>query len=105
MISEIATVRRVSLEVIIFYVLLSPMKKIEPFVGVFWFLSGDVLELLLKDDVSYVAVKFDEYIPLELHWIFESTNSDGLSCKQLFPSQDVPYALILRYVAKTVSLL
>ena len=45
-------------------------------------LSGDLLHLLLKDDVTYFAVRFDEYIPLELLWISESTTSDELSCKR-----------------------
>ena len=45
-------------------------------------LSGDLLQLVLKDDVSYIVVVFDEYIPLELRCIFDSTNSDKLSCKR-----------------------
>ena len=56
----IATVRRVSLEVIIFCVLLSPMKKIEPFWEVVGLLSGDVLQLVLKYAVSNVEAIFDE---------------------------------------------
>ena len=36
---------------------------------------------MLKDNVSYIAVVFDYYIPLELRLIFDSTTSDELSCK------------------------
>ena len=78
----IAIFRRVSLEVIIYCVLWLPIKNIEPFWGVIWLLSGDVILLVLKDDVSDVAVRFDEDIPLELRWIFDSTTSDELSCKR-----------------------
>ena len=46
--SEIANIRRVSLEVIIFCVLLSPMKQIEKFWVVVVFLSGDLLQFVLK---------------------------------------------------------
>ena len=67
MISAIATVRRVSLEVIILCVLFSPMKKIEPFCGFVGFISGGVIQNLLKYDVSDAAVIFDEYIPLDSH--------------------------------------
>ena len=42
------------------------MRKNEPFLGVVGLISGDLLQLVLKDDVSDVAVIFDEYIPLEL---------------------------------------
>ena len=56
-------------------------KNIEPFLGVILLLSGDVLQLVLKDDVLDVALIFDEYIPLELCLIFYSTTSDDLSCK------------------------
>ena len=79
--SVIETVRHVSLEVIIFYVLLSTMKKIEPFWGVFGFILGDFLQLVLKDNVSDVAVIFDDYTPLELLWILYLTTSDDLYCK------------------------
>ena len=72
--SSIATVRRLSLEVIIFCVLWSPI-KFEPFWVVLWLLSGDVLHIVLKDDVSGVALKFDEKIPLELRLTFKSTTS------------------------------
>ena len=41
-----------------------------------------MLQLLLKDDVSDVAVIFDEYTPLELCQIFDSTTYDDLSCKR-----------------------
>ena len=87
--SAIATVRRVSLEVIIFCMLLSPVKKIKPFWGVVGFLSGDLLQLVLKDDVSYIAVVFDEYRPLEVRWIFDSTTSDDLSCKRDMDSSNI----------------
>ena len=52
--SDIAFVRRVSLEVIIFCVLFPLIKKIEPFWGVVGFLSGYVINLVLKDYVSDV---------------------------------------------------
>ena len=45
-------------------------------------LSGDVLQLVLKGDVSDVAVRFDEDIPLGLRWIFYLNTSDDLSCKR-----------------------
>ena len=80
--SEIANVRRVSLEVIIFCVLWSPIRKFEPFWVVILLVSGDVLQSVLKDDVSDVAVSFDEDIPLGLRLIFESKTSDELSCKR-----------------------
>ena len=41
-------------------------------------LPGDVLQIVLKDYVSDVAVIFDKYIPLELRWIFDSTTSDDI---------------------------
>ena len=44
-------------------------------------ISGDWLKLFLKDDESYIVVVFDEYRPLELRLIFDSTTSDDLSCK------------------------
>ena len=47
-------------------------KNIEPFWVVIWFLSGDMLHIVLKDDVYDVAVRFYEDIPLELCWIFDS---------------------------------
>ena len=81
MISMIATVSRVSFEVIVFCVLWSPMKNIEPFWGLIWLISVDVLQLVLKGGVLYVSVVFYEDIPLEFCWIFESTNSDKLSHK------------------------
>ena len=62
--------------------LLSPIKKLEPFLGLFWFLSGDVLQIVLKYDVLYVVVIFYDNITLELCWIFDSTTSDYLSCKR-----------------------
>ena len=46
-----------------------------------WFLSGDVLQLVLKDYVSDVAVIFDEDKPLYLRWVFDSTTYDELYCK------------------------
>ena len=45
-------------------------------------LSGDVLQIVLKGDVSYVVVIFDEYITLELSGIFDSKTSDDLSYKR-----------------------
>ena len=48
MILDIANVRRVLLEVIIFSLLWSPIKNIEPFWELIWLLSGDVLQLVLK---------------------------------------------------------
>ena len=45
-------------------------------------MSDDVLDLVLKEDISDVAVIFDEDIPLELRLIFNSTTSDDLSCKR-----------------------
>ena len=45
-------------------------------------LSGDVLKLVLRDNVSDVAVILDEYIPLDLRGIFDSTTSDDLFCKR-----------------------
>ena len=45
-------------------------------------ISGDLLQLVLKDDVSDISVIFDEYIPLELRRILYSTTSDDLSCKR-----------------------
>ena len=80
--SDIDTVRLVLLEVIISCVLLSSIKNIEYFWGVIWLLSRNVLQLVLKDDVSDVVVIFDEDILLELRWIFDSITSDGLSCKR-----------------------
>ena len=44
--------------------------------------SGDLLQFVLKDDVSDVAVMSYEYTPLELREIFDSTTSDDLSCKR-----------------------
>ena len=57
------------------------MKNNEPFWGFVGFISGDLLQLVLKDDVSYIPVVFDEYTPLELRRIFDSKTSDDLSCK------------------------
>ena len=37
---------------------------------------------MLKDDEYYIAVVFDEYRPLELRCIFDSTTSDELFCKR-----------------------
>ena len=45
-------------------------------------MSDDVLQFVLKDDESGVAVRFDEDIPMELLWIFYSTTYDDLSCKR-----------------------
>ena len=56
-------------------------KNIEPFLGTILMLSGDVLQLVLKDDVSDKVVPFYEDIPLELLSIFDSTTSHELSCK------------------------
>ena len=58
----ITTVRRVSLEVIIFCVLLYPMEKCT-FFGVVGLISVDVLKLVLKDDVSDAAVIFMSTYP------------------------------------------
>ena len=41
-----------------------------------------MLQLVLKGDVSDVAVRFDEDIPLGLRWIFYLNTSDDLSCKR-----------------------
>ena len=60
MISAFANLRRVSLEFIIFCVLFYSMKKTDPFGGIIVLLSGDKLQLVPKDDVSDVAVIFDE---------------------------------------------
>ena len=57
-------------------------ENIEPFWGFFWLLSGDVMQLVLKDEVLDVAVIFDEDITLELRWIFHSKTSDDLSYKR-----------------------
>ena len=45
-------------------------------------LSGDFLQLLLKDGVLDVAVIFDEYKSLRLRLIFDSTIYDDLSYKR-----------------------
>ena len=37
---------------------------------------------MLKDDVSYIVVAFDEYTLLVLSLIFDSTTFDDLSCKR-----------------------
>ena len=59
-ISAISTVRHVSLEVIVFCVLWPPIKNIEPFRGVILLLlSDDVIHIVMKDDVSDVALRFD----------------------------------------------
>ena len=51
------------------------------FLGVIWLFLVDVMQIVLKDDVSDVVVIFDEEIHPELRWIFDSTTSDDLSCK------------------------
>ena len=64
--SAINTVRHVSLEGNIFCVLLSPVKKNESFWVIVGLLSGDLIQIVLKDYESYIAVVFDEYRLLEL---------------------------------------
>ena len=44
-------------------------------------LSGDMLQLMSKDDIYDVAVRFYDYIPLDSRWIFDSTTPDDLSCE------------------------
>ena len=41
-----------------------------------------MIQLVLKDDLSYFAVRFDDDIPLELRLIFNLTSSDALLCKR-----------------------
>ena len=57
-------------------------KNIGPVLRVIWLLTGDVIQLVLKDDVPDVEVIFDEDIPLYLRWTFASKTSDDLSCKR-----------------------
>ena len=45
-------------------------------------MSGDVLQIVLRDDVSDVSDRFDEETTLYVRWIFDSTTSDDLSCKR-----------------------
>ena len=45
-------------------------------------MSGNVLYIVLKDDVSDVSVRFDEDTTLKLRWMFYSTSYDELSCKR-----------------------
>ena len=76
--SSIYIVKCVSLEVITFCVLLSPIKTLNLFEE--WF--DCVLKLMREDYVSDVAVRFDEDISLNLRWIFDSTTSNTLFCKR-----------------------
>ena len=81
MISAIAIVRRILLEVITFWEFPSIPKTSEPFEKLLELLSDDIFDAEEKPEITYELVSFDEVILLEIQWMVDLMAADYLFCR------------------------